>query len=153
MSISNVVRAAQEHMGGRNIDGWLLYDYRGMNPIFWETVGPIANVTRPCWLWIPAVGEPRLLTAYVDHGRFAHLAVDTAAYSGREDMIVRLQRLVGGMARVAMEYSPGGELPRVSRVDAGTLDLVRGLGVEVVSSANTAQYAAQRWTGPPACEP
>ena len=146
MSLHEVFEAARTHMGGRGIDGWLLYDYRGVNPIFWETVGPVSNVTRPCWLWIPAAGEPRLLVAYVDQGRFEHLGVETTLYSGREEMVAGLGALLDGAARVAMEYSPAAELPRISRVDAGTVELVRGLGVEVVSSADTVQYAAQRWS-------
>ena len=146
MSIDEVVSAAQSHMSSRGLDGWLLYDYRGVNPIFWETVGPASNVTRPCWLWIPAEGEPRLLVAYVDQGRFGHLGVATTLYSGREEMVSRLKALIDGAGRVAMEYSPAAELPRISRVDAGTVELVRSLGVDVVSSADTVQYAAQRWT-------
>ena len=147
MSIAGVVAAARSHLSSRGVGGWLLYDYRGMNPIFWETVGPVSNVTRPCWLWIPAEGEARLLVAYVDQGRFGHLGLATTLYSGREDMVSRLGALIGGAGRVAMEYSPTGELPRISRVDAGTVELVRSLGVDVVSSADTVQYAAQRWTG------
>ena len=146
MSIAEVVSAAQSHMSSRGVGGWLLYDYRGVNPIFWETVGPVSNVTRPCWLWIPAEGEPQLLAAYVDQGRFGHLGVATTLYSGREEMVSRLKALIDGAARVAMEYSPAAELPRISRVDAGTVELVRSLGVDVVSSADTVQYAAQRWT-------
>ncbi len=146
MSLDEVFASAQAHMSGRGIDGWLLYDYRGLNPIFWEAVGPVPHITRPCWLWIPAEGEPRLLVAYVDQGRFGHLGVATTLYSGREEMVSCLATLIGGVARVAMEYSHAAELPRISRVDAGTVELVRGLGVEVVSSADTVQYAAQRWT-------
>ena len=146
MSIVEVFAAARTHMSSRSLDGWLLYDYRGVNPIFWETVGPVSNVTRPCWLWIPADGEPRLLAAYVDQGRFGHLGVATTLYSGREEMVSRLKALIGGAAQVAMEYSPAAGLPRISRVDAGTVELVRSLGVDVVSSADTVQYAAQRWT-------
>ena len=146
MSLHEVFEAARTHMCVRRIDGWLLYDYRGVNPIFWETVGPVSNVTRPCWLWIPAEGEPRLLVAYVDQGRFEHLGVETTLYSGREEMIAGLRALLDGASSVAMEYSPAAELPRISRVDAGTVELVRSLGVEVVSSADTVQYAAQRWS-------
>ena len=146
MPLDKVFSAAQAHMRGSGTDGWLLYDYRGMNPIFWETVGPVPHVTRPCWLWIPAEGEPRLLVAYVDQGRFGHLGVATTLYSGREEMVSRLEALTAGSGQVAMEYSAAAELPRISRVDAGTVELVRGLGVDVVSSADTVQYAAQRWT-------
>ena len=65
-TISKVVSQAKEFMGANSIDGWLLYDYRGMNPIFWDTVGEIPNVTRPCWLWIPTDAMPRLIVSYVD---------------------------------------------------------------------------------------
>ena len=146
MQIEIVVQQAQEFMAGRDVDGWLLYDYRGVNPIFWDTVGPISNVTRPCWLWIPAAGDPRLLVSFVDGGRFSHLGLSMSIFVSRADMTARLGELVGGRTTVAMEYSPEGRLPRISRVDAGTLEMVRGFGVEVVSSADLVQYATQRWT-------
>ena len=145
-ALDSVVRSAQEYLEARGISGWLLYDYRGMNPIFWETVGPISNVTRPCWLWIPSQGNARLLVSYVDHGRFAHLGVETTIFVSRQDMTQRLAELLSGARRIAMEYSPHGALPRVSKVDAGTLELVRTLGVEIVSSGDTLQYATQRWS-------
>ena len=146
MAIDPVVQRAQEYMESRDIEGWLLYDYRGVNPIFWETVGRVPNVTRPCWLWIPSRGEPRLLVSYVDLGRFAHLGVATTLFVSRQDMTQRLAEMLRGAGRIVMEYSPQAELPRVSRVDSGTLELVRGLGVEVVSSGDTLQYATQRWS-------
>lgn len=145
MSIQDVIAQAQEYMADHDISGWLLYDYRGMNPIFWDTVGPIANVTRPCWLWIPATGNTQLLVAYVDQGRFLHLGLDTTLFAGREDMTAKLNQMLTGDLRIAMEYSPDGLLPRVSKVDGGTLEFVRGMGVEVVSSADLLQYATQRW--------
>ena len=141
-----VVRSAQESLKAQGLDGWLVYDYRGVNPVFWEAVGHISNVTRPCWLWIPTHGEPRILVSYVDRGRFGHLAVATSIFVSRSEMTDRLTKMLSGARRVAMEYSPSGELPRVSRVDAGTLELVRSLGVEVVSSGDTLQYATQRWS-------
>jgi len=61
-------------------------------------------------------------------------------------MVESLREVLSGAARVAMEYSPNNELPRVSRVDAGTVELVRSLGPEVVSSADLMQFATQRWT-------
>ena len=146
MSIKAVVHSAQEYLESHDIDGWLLYDYRGMNPIFWETVGHISNVTRPCWVWVPARGEARLLVSYVDQGRFAHLGLSTAIFVSRSDMTERLGDMLRDAGRVAMEYSPEGQLPRVSRTDGGTLELVRALGVEIVSSADTVQHATQRWS-------
>ena len=144
-ALERVVGRAQEHMRGHDIDGWLLYDYRGINPIFWETVGRIPNVTRPCWMWVPARGEPRLVVSFVDQGRFAQLGIATTMFVSRSEMVQSVAQVLAGSRRVAMEYSPEAELPRVSRVDAGTLELVRGLGVEVVSSGDTVQYAALLW--------
>ena len=146
MTIATVVANAQEHLRAEGVDGWLVYDYRGMNPVFRDAVGDVANVTRPCWLWVPATGEPRLLPSYVDRGRFDHLGIESAAFVSRREMIDRLSETLRGARRVAMEYSPEGALPRMSRVDAGSLELVRGLGVEVVPSADTVQYATQRWS-------
>lgn len=148
MSIQVVSHSAQEHLQDQGIDGWLIYDYRGMNPIFRELVGDIPNVTRPCWIWLPAIGQPVLLISYVDQGRFAHLDISTIRFVSRQDMTVALERMLGTAKTIAMEYSPTGELPRVSKVDAGTLELVRDLGVRVVSSADTLQYATQRWSEP-----
>ena len=138
-------------MGGEDIAGWLLYDYRGMNPIFWDTVGPISHVTRPCWLWIPSQGEPRLLASYVDQGRFSGLGIATTLFVNRQEMTARLAEMLTDARRIAMEYSPKGALPRVSRVDAGTLEMVRDLGVEIVSSADLLQYATQRWSEEQLC--
>ena len=145
--IETVISQAQEYMRSHRTDGWLLYDYRGMNPIFWDTLGPVPNVTRPCWLWIPSTGDATLLVAYVDQGRFAGLGLPTVPFAGRRQMRDALVRLLQGSSTIAMEYSPSGEMPRVSKVDAGTLEMVRGLGPEVVSSADLLQYATQRWDG------
>jgi len=145
MSIEPVIEQAQEYMKERGLAGWLLYDYRGLNPIFWDTVGPVSHVTRPCWLWIPAVGGPQLLVSFVDQGRFSHLGIDTTLFVNRKTMTDHLQKMLEGQSQIAMEYSPNGALPRVSKVDAGTLELVRSMGVDVVTSADVIQYATQRW--------
>ena len=145
MSIQAVIAQAQEYLRAQGIGGWLLYDYRNMNPIFWDTVGSIPNVTRPCWLWIAADASPQLLVSYVDQGRFTHLGIETALFVSRQDMTAKLSDMLTSAERIAMEYSPQGALPRVSRIDAGTLELVRSFGVEVVSSADLLQHATQRW--------
>ena len=64
-------------------DAWLLYDYRGLNPFFWQVVGPVPNVTRPCWLLIPPRGKPRLLAHHVDVGRFASTSLPVTAFASR----------------------------------------------------------------------
>lgn len=151
MTMEPVARQAREYMAQEGVDGWLVYDYRGMNPIFGDTVGNtnLSHVTRPVWLWIPTSGAPRMLVSFVDQSRFTHLGLDTTLFVNRRDMIAKLRAMLGathgGASRVAMEYTPEGALPRVSKVDGGTLEMVRSLGVEVVPSADILQYATQRW--------
>ena len=82
----------------------------------------------------------------MDQGRFTQVGIGATLFMGRADMVAQLTGLLSGLRRIAMEYSPNGELPRVSKVDAGTLELVKSLGVEVTSSADLVQYATQRWS-------
>ena len=123
MSIEGVIARAQEYLIDHGMVGWLVYDYRGMNPILQDTLGPIAHVTRPCWLWVPARGDPRLLVSYVDQGRFSQLGLPTTLFVSRKDMTERLAALLADSGRIAMEYFPSGALPRASKVDAGTLEM------------------------------
>ena len=141
-----VYDAAQEFMAQDGLPAWLVYDYRESNPIFRQVIRPSGHVTRPCYFYLPAQGTPRLLVHHVDAGKFADSGVDCVVYSNRDTMVSALSNLVSGTGRLAMEYSPLNELPRVSRVDAGTVELVRSLGVEVVSSADLMQAATHRWT-------
>ena len=145
-SILGVIAQAQEYMQENKIDGWLLYDYRGMNPIFSDTVGYIPNITRPCWLWIPASSDPKLIVSFVDQNRFEHLGIKAEYWVSRAQMINSLKSHLPQQGKVAMEYSPMGVLPRVTKIDGGTLELIKSLGVDVVTSANLIQYATQRWS-------
>ncbi len=141
-----VINAAQGFLKAEGVPGWLVYDYRESNPIFRQVVTPSGHVTRPCFLLILPQGEPQLLVHHVDAGKFADSGPQLVVYRDRDSLLERLSRVLTGLPRVAMEYSPLGRLPRVSRVDAGTIELVRSLGVEVVSSADLMQHATQRWT-------
>ena len=141
-----VYSAAQEFMAQEEIPGWLVYDYRESNPIFRQVIQPSGHVTRPCYFYLPAGGQPTLLTHHVDAGKFADSGVDCIVYSNRDTLVSALRGLISGTGRLAMEYSPMNELPRVSRVDAGTVELVRSMGVEVVTSADLMQAATHRWT-------
>ena len=141
-----IYKSAQEFLVAGGIPGWLVYDYRGANPIFRQVISPSGHVTRPCYFYLPASGAPTLLTHHVDAGKFAESGVNLAVYSSRATMLEALQTLLRSVPQVAMEYSPENVLPRVSRVDAGTIELVRGLGVAVVSSADLMQAATHRWS-------
>ncbi len=141
-----IYQSAQEFLVSEEIPGWLVYDYRGANPIFWQVVSSSGHVTRPCYFYLPASGGPTLLIHHVDAGKFADSGVELVVYSSRDTMLSALRSVLRDAGRVAMEYSPENVLPRVSRVDAGTIELVRSLGVEVVSSADLMQSATHRWS-------
>ena len=137
-------------------DGWLVYDFRGSNPAFARLLGGGSATstqqgsaqiksTRRAFLYLPLDGEPRLLIHHVDAGNLARLGLEVRSYGGRSELLEALQALVGGARRVLMEYSPGNAIPYVSRVDGGTLELVRSLGVEVLSSAEVLASVVAAW--------
>jgi Xaa-Pro dipeptidase len=146
------VAAIQDALAADGIDGWLLYDFRGLNPIAAE-ITAVAHqgghlATRRWYYLIPAVGEPRGLVHAIERGALAHLPGTTERYAGREQLESGIQRLVSGLRRVAMEYSPKCAIPYIARVDAGTIELVRQTGVEVVSSGDLVQRFAAVWNAP-----
>jgi Xaa-Pro aminopeptidase len=146
MANERMLTDAREFMQAEGLPGWLIFDYLGCNPVLNQVATPSGHVTRPVFLYVPANGQPRLLTHHVDAGKFSDAGVATVVYSSRTSLEAALQETIGAAGRVAMEYSPRNSLPRVSRVDAGTVELVRSMGPEVVSSADLMQYATQRWS-------
>ena len=140
-----VVNAAQQYMSQHEIAGWLVHSYRGSNPLFAQLLGPASMLTRPCFLHIPAHGNPRLFGHHVDGGALEQSGPAITMYRDRKSMTKLLNDTLSYGSRIAMEYSPMAEIPRVSHVDAGTVELVRSMGVEIVSSADLLQHATQRW--------
>jgi Xaa-Pro aminopeptidase len=128
-------------------DGWLVYDFRGSNPAFSRLLGRTGELksTRRAFLYIPVEGDPRLLIHHVDAGNLGRLGLEVRPYGGRDELVQELTRLLSSARRVFMEYSPGNAIPYVSRVDGGTLDLVRSLGVEVLSSADVLAAVVAAW--------
>jgi Xaa-Pro dipeptidase len=128
-------------------DGWLIYDFRGSNPAFARLLSGDGHLksTRRAFLYIPRRGEPRLLIHHVDAGNIGRVGLAVQPYGGRDEMLERLSVLLEGARRVLMEYSPGNAIPYVSRVDAGTLEVVRALGVEVLSSADALASVVAAW--------
>jgi Xaa-Pro dipeptidase len=143
------VPAVQEALRADGLDGWLLYDFRGLNAIAADLTavshqgGHLA--TRRWYYLIPATGEPRGLVHAIERNSLAHLPGTTNRYAGRGELEAGLRGLLAGLHRVAMEYSPKCAIPYVSRVDAGTIELVRATGVEVVSSGDLIQRFASAW--------
>ena len=143
------VAAVQSALRTDGLDGWLLYDFRGLNPIAADITavhrqgGHLA--TRRWYYLIPATGEPRALVHAIEKDSLAHLPGTTTRYAGRDRLEAGLRTLLDGMKRIAMEYSPECAIPYVSRVDAGTVELVRKTGVEVVSSGDLIQRFSAVW--------
>ncbi len=129
------------------LDAWLLYDFRHMNPIANRVAGFAADqhTTRRWFGLVPAHGEPAWLHSAIEGHHFAGLPGTKTAFVGWRDLEASLGALLAGRRRVAMEYSPGNAIPYVSRVDAGTIEMVRAHGVEVVSSADLVQAFEARW--------
>jgi len=143
------VSAVQAALAADGIDGWLLYDFRGLNPLAADVTGVGRQgghlATRRWYYLIPASGEPRGLVHKIEKNSLAHLPGTSARYAGRDQLETGLRALLTGMRRVAMEYSPGCAIPYVSRVDAGTIELVRQAGVDVVSSGDLVQRFSTIW--------
>src|SRR6476661_8473834 len=143
------VPAIQAALAEDGIDAWLLYDFRGLNAIAADLTAVAKQgghlATRRWFYLIPATGEPRKLVHAIERSSLAHLPGKTERYAGRQQLEEGLGRLLAGMKRVAMEYSPECAIPYVSRVDAGTIELVRKRGVDVVSSGDLVQRFAAVW--------
>ena len=141
------LQEVQVQLKAMKMDGWLLYDFQGLNPIARKLLGlQDAMLTRRWFCWIPAQGPMTLLCHSIERQGFEQLPAPSVLFSSWEEMQAGLERLLQGSSRVAMEYSPQCFIPYVSRVDAGTLELVRSLGKTVVSSADLVQYFEARWS-------
>ena len=136
---------ARLFMGRHRIDAWLLSDFRGNNPVFWQVVGSDGGTTRRALLLVPAQGEPLVFVQAIERHIFADAGIALRTYVGWEDLDSQLRAALAGCSTVAMEYSPQGALPIVSWVDGGTLEWVRSFGVEVVSAADLYQVALAVW--------
>src|SRR4029450_3707388 len=101
--------------------------------------------TRRWFYLIPQSGEPHALVHAIESHNLDHLAGSKTVYAGREQLQAGLAKLLRGQKRVAMEYSPNCAIPYVSRVDGGTIELVRSLGVDVASSGDLIQQFEARW--------
>jgi len=142
------VQAIQSILRSSDLDGWLLYDFHGINPIARRVIGlgDERFATRRWFGLIPAAGEPTWLHHAIEAHLFSDLPGRRVPFVAYRELQNSLRDLLKGVKRVAMEYVPGGAIPYVSRVDAGTLELVRSSGPQVVSSADLVQHFEARWT-------
>jgi Xaa-Pro dipeptidase len=121
-----------------NVDGWLFYDHHHRDPIAYSILGLDAgmHVTRRWFYLVPASSDPRKLVHRIEAGRLSSLPGSQREYSSWQELQARLSEMLEGVKRVAMQYSPQNAIPAVSMVDAGTVELLRAIGKDVVSSAD-----------------
>jgi Xaa-Pro aminopeptidase len=138
----------QATLAQQNLDGWLLYDFRGLNVLARRVIGlsPEQMLSRRWFYFVPVRGEPRKLVHRIEPHALDALPGAQKSYLRWQELEAGVGDLVKGAKRVAMEYVPRNANPYVSRVDAGTIELVRSFGVEVVPSGDLVQVFEACWS-------
>ena len=134
MNLSSIQAALRE----RNIDAWLFYDHHRRDPIAYRVLGlpDSLMVTRRWFYLIPAEGEPTKLVHKIEAGHLDSLPGSKREYAGWQELFDQVKAMLSTHRDIAMQYSPNNLVFTISLVDAGTIDLVRGLGKNVVSSGD-----------------
>jgi Xaa-Pro aminopeptidase len=130
--------AIQSALRDAGIEGWLFYDHHHRDPIGESILGldPKAHITRRWYYFIPAQGEPRKLMHRIEQGRLDSLPGTKGLYSSWQELRGGLTAMLQGFMRIAMQYSPNNDIMYVSMADAGTVEFLRSLGKQIVSSAD-----------------
>jgi Xaa-Pro dipeptidase len=142
--ISDIQAALREE----HLDGWLFFDHHHRDPLAYRVLQftPGSMVTRRWFYFIPAHGEPKGLAHKIEAQTLAELPGRHSLYAGWRELTDGLRSMLAGAQRVAMQYSPNCQVPYVAMVDAGTVESIRSLGVEVVTAANLIQLFESRWS-------
>jgi len=137
----------QEALQKTGLDGWLFYDHHQRDPIAYRVLKLKPGMCTRRWYYlIPAEGEPAKLVHRVEKGSLASLPGTEHEYSSWKEQRERLGQILQGKKRLAMQYSALNNIPYIGLVDAGTVELVRSLGIDVVSSADLVQQFEARWS-------
>jgi len=142
------IAAVQSALATDGLDGWLLYDFHGSNPVAATLAGLTGSgklTTRRWYYMIPAKGQPRKLVHAIEPHNLDQLPGEKLVYAGHQALTAGLDALLEGTGRLAMEYSPQGAIPYVARVDAGTIESIRERGIQVVSSGDLVQRFEACW--------
>jgi Xaa-Pro aminopeptidase len=133
--------AIQSALREAGLDGWLFCDFHHRDPLAYRILGldESSGTTRRWFYFVPVEGEPVKLSHRVEPGKLASLPGRQEYYLAWTELHEQLERIVKGRGKVAMQYSPMNNIPYVSTVDAGTIDLIRSFGVDVVTSADLVQ--------------
>jgi Xaa-Pro dipeptidase len=134
MNLSKVQAALRD----QHLDGWLFYDHHHRDPLAYRILGldESANVTRRWFYLVPANGEPKKLVHRIESGRLDTLPGTKMEYSSWQELEGGLLTMLAGNRRLAMQYSPRNAIMAISLVDAGTVEMLRAMGREIVSSAD-----------------
>jgi Xaa-Pro dipeptidase len=144
MLIANI----QEALSSAGLDGWLFFDHHHRDPLAYRVLSlPLdLHATRRWYYLIPATGSPQKLVHRIESGALDALPGESHVYSSWREQQNELRAMLSSAKQVAMQYSPNCSIPYVSMVDAGTVELVRAFGANVVSSADLLQNFEARWT-------
>jgi Xaa-Pro aminopeptidase len=139
--------AVQAALREQQLDGWLLYDFRGLNVLARRVVGLPAEtfLSRRWFYYVPAQGTPHKLVHKIEPHALDFLPGAHETYLRWQELEAGVGKLVAGAKRVAMEYVPRNANPYVSRVDAGTIELVRSFGADIVPSGDLVQLFEACW--------
>ena len=137
----------QAELETQSLDGWLLFDFRGMNPIAGGLLGVRGLATRRMFAWIPRTGTPVAVMHAIEPGPWRQWPAewDREIYSSWKTLEATLGKLLKGK-RIAMEYSAGDAVPYLDRIPAGVIEMVRAAGAEVVSSGQLVSRFYAAWT-------
>ena len=135
------IKAVQQALREAGLDGWQFYQFHDLDPMADRILHlpPGRMGSRRWFYWVPAAGEPVRLVHAIEAGALDEVPGRRQLYVGWREMEAALGEILAGSRKVAMQYSPGNAIPYISRVDAGTVELVRSCGPEVVSSADLVQ--------------
>jgi Xaa-Pro aminopeptidase len=138
----------QESLQKLGLDAWLLLDFRGSNSIAHEIIEMPSGMhcTRRWAVLIPARGKVQKLVHAIEDFTLAHLEAQHHIYAGHEGWHKGLQSFIDAYPKIAIEYSPMNAIPTASKVDAGTVELLRSMKAEIHSSADLLQMIAAVWT-------
>ncbi len=143
----STIARVQRLLSDSGIGGWLFYGFRDNDPIALRVLGLSSShlATRRWFYLVPATGEPRKLVHRIESAQLDHLPGSKRIYLRWQELQSLLAEVLSGCRQVAMQYSPGNAIPYISRVDAGTVELVRSLGPEVVASGELIQFFECVW--------
>ncbi|HEV3051188.1 MAG TPA: M24 family metallopeptidase [Longimicrobium sp.] len=142
---SETVARIQEELRAHDVDGWLLYNFKGINAIANDLLG-LPALTRRYFVWIPAEGRPVVVSHDIEQQPWTGWMGDNWQYSTWRELESRLAQLLPGNPRVAMEYAPGDAVPYIDKVPAGVIEMIRATGATPVTSGDLVSAFYARWS-------